>query len=121
MKAAKNPKLGVYLVDESGRAVYLFEKDSGSTSSCYDACAKVWPPVTTKGKPKAEDGAKQSELGTTKRKNGMMPVTYGGHPLYYYQPDDHKKGSVKGQALKQFGAEWYALSPQGKKVEHGGS
>lgn len=117
IKDARAGKLGPILVDESGRAVYLFEKDHGNTSSCYGACAKAWPPVTTNGKPKAAGKAMAPLLGTTSRKDGQKQVTYHGHPLYYYAPDDHQAGSVKGQDVKQFGAEWYALSPQGTKVE----
>jgi predicted lipoprotein with Yx(FWY)xxD motif len=121
IKTATVGKLGPILVDESGRTVYLFEKDQSSSSTCYNACANAWPPVTTSAKPQAMGQAKSGKLGTTKRKNGTMQVTYAGHPLYYYAPDDHQPKSHKGQDLKQFGAEWYVLSPQGMKVEKGGS
>jgi predicted lipoprotein with Yx(FWY)xxD motif len=114
-------KLGPILVDESGRTVYLFEKDQGSSSTCYNACANVWPPVTTSAKPQATGQTKSGKLGTTQRKNGTMQVTYNGHPLYYYAPDDHQPKSHKGQDIKSFGAAWYVLSPQGMKVEKGGS
>jgi predicted lipoprotein with Yx(FWY)xxD motif len=114
-------KLGPVLVDESGRTVYLFEKDKGSSSTCYKACANVWPPVTTSAKPQAMGKATSGKLGTTMRKNGTMQVTYAGHPLYYYAPDDHQPKSHKGQDVKSFGAPWYVLSPKGMKVEKGGS
>ena len=39
--------LGTVLVDGRGRTLYLFEKDKGATSSCYGACASVWPPLTS--------------------------------------------------------------------------
>ncbi|WP_242613965.1 COG4315 family predicted lipoprotein [Actinomadura roseirufa] len=113
--------LGQVLVDAQGRTVYLFEKDTGGTSSCFGACAGVWPPVISSGKPQAGTGAKASMLGTTKRNDGTTQVTYGGHPLYNYAPDGNVKGSAKGQALNQFGAEWYVVSPAGKKVEKSGS
>jgi len=113
--------LGKILVDSQGRTLYLFEKDSGPTSTCYQACAGVWPPFTTSGKPKAGAGASASQLATTQRKDGKTQAVYHGHPLYYYSPDAQQPGSTKGEGLKQFGAEWYVLSPAGAKVEQKGS
>jgi predicted lipoprotein with Yx(FWY)xxD motif len=108
--------LGKVLVDSKGRTVYLFEKDTGPKSSCFGACAIEWPPVTTTGKPSAGDGVTASMLGTTKRPDGTMQVTYGGHPLYLFEAD-RKPGDATGQNVDAFGAEWYVLSSAGDKVE----
>jgi predicted lipoprotein with Yx(FWY)xxD motif len=108
--------LGKILVDSDGRSVYLFEKDTGPTSTCFAACASAWPPVTVKGMPDAGVGVNESMLGTTKRPDGTMQVTYSGHPLYLYQGDT-KRGDTTGQNVDGFGAEWYVLSPAGNKVE----
>jgi predicted lipoprotein with Yx(FWY)xxD motif len=94
--------------------VYLFEGDSGQSSSCTGACASVWPPVS--GKPHAMAGAMGADLGTIKRSDGTTQVTYKGHPLYLYVKDKDD-GDAYGEGLKQFGAEWYALSSSGKKVD----
>ena len=75
--------LGLVLADGKGITVYLFEKDAGIKSTCYGACAAAWPPVLTTGEPVAGAGAKTALLGTTKRTDGKMQVTYAGHPLYY--------------------------------------
>ena len=85
-------------------------------STCYGACASIWSPFTTKGKPRAGHGVLASKLARTKRKDGKLEVTYNHHPLYYYV-DDNKRGDTNGQGLDQFGAEWYVLSPAGEKVE----
>ena len=61
-------------------------------------------------------GAKASLLGTTKRKDGRRQVTYNHHPLYTFVKDT-KKGQTNGEALDAFGAEWYAVSSAGAKVE----
>ena len=37
----------------------------------------------------------RSKLGTTKRKDGTVQVTYAGHPLYTYV-DDKKPGEANG-------------------------
>src|SRR5690242_16353068 len=49
-------KLGRFVVDANRRTLYLFEKDKHGRSSCYGACAKVWTPYLTKGRPSARDG-----------------------------------------------------------------
>jgi predicted lipoprotein with Yx(FWY)xxD motif len=113
-------ELGKILVDSKGRTLYLFEKDTGPKSTCSGACASAWPPFTTTGKPKAGAGAKASLVGTTMRSDGTREITYNGHPLYYYA-GDQAAGDTNGQALDQFGAEWYVLSPAGNTVEAGTS
>ena len=82
------------LFDGRGYVLYAFTYDQTSKSRCYGACAKAWPPYLVK-KPKAGTGAKQSLLGTTRRTDGSIQVTYNGRPLYYYVDDG------KGQILCQ--------------------
>lgn len=113
ISTAKKSPYGVYLVDAAGRSVYLFKADTqGEKSTCYDGCAKVWPPVLTAGKPKVAGQAKAKLLGTIKRKNGATQVTYNGWPLYYFAKDQ-EPGDTKGQDVHGFGAEWYLLGPDG--------
>jgi predicted lipoprotein with Yx(FWY)xxD motif len=110
-----NAKLGKFLVDGSGRTLYLFEQDKGSTSTCYGQCAQYWPPLLTNGTPKSGSGVDDMLLGTTKRTDGSVEVTYGGHPLYYVVTD-HNPGDATGQALNNFGAPWYVVGPDGNKI-----
>jgi predicted lipoprotein with Yx(FWY)xxD motif len=114
----RHTKLGSVLVDGRGRTLYLFEKDKGPMSTCYGACASVWPPVTAAGRPVTGRGLSASKLRTVKRRDGKIGVTYAGHPLYLYAGDT-KPGDVKGQGLDQFGAEWYVLAPNGRKIDEG--
>ena len=109
-------KLGKILVDSKGRTLYLFAADTGSSSTCSGACAGAWPPLTTTKKPVAGSGANAALLGTTKRSDGTLEVTYAGHPLYYYAGDTGP-GQTTGQALSQFGAPWYVVAPSGKAVK----
>ena len=113
----RKSKLGTMLVDSSGRSLYLFEADKGTSSTCFGSCAAAWPPLTTAGAPKAGGSVKQALLGTTKRKDGGTEVTYKGHPLYYYAGDSGP-GATTGQGLNQFGAKWYVLAPSGKKIDN---
>jgi predicted lipoprotein with Yx(FWY)xxD motif len=109
-------KLGRILVNGHGQTLYLFEKDKGTKSACYGQCAKFWPPAFTTGKPIAGSGVKASLLGTTKRRDGQLQVTYNGHPLYAFLMDK-KPGQAKGEGTKFFGAEWYVMNAKGKKVD----
>jgi predicted lipoprotein with Yx(FWY)xxD motif len=113
--------LGTIIVDGKSRTLYLFEKDKNGKSKCSGACATNWPPLLTKGKPKASGSVKASKLGTTKRSDGTTQVTYGGHPLYTFIADKSKPGSTKGEGLDAFGAEWYVVGTNGKKIEKEGS
>ena len=110
---------GTYLVDATGRTLYLFEADTGSTSTCTGACAAAWPPATVTGTPKASGAAKASQLGTTKRTDGTTQLTYAGHPLYRFS-GDAAPGDTNGAGLKAFGAEWYPVTPAGETLESGG-
>jgi predicted lipoprotein with Yx(FWY)xxD motif len=114
--ATRTTPLGQILVDGNGRALYLFEADKGTSSSCYDACAGVWPPLTTSGTPVAGAGVTQSLLTTTTRNDGSAEVVYNGHPLYYFI-SDKQAGDTTGQGLSSFGADWYVLSAAGTKVD----
>jgi predicted lipoprotein with Yx(FWY)xxD motif len=110
--------LGRILVDSKGITLYDFPPDKGKTSVCYGACAALWPPLITHGKPVAGKGVRASLLGTTRRKDGKREVTYGGHPLYYFV-QDRKPGQTTGQGLNQFGGPWWVLSPSGKEIHRG--
>ena len=114
----RTTRLGQILVDGSGRTLYLFEADRGAASSCYNACAGVWPPLTATGAAVAGPGVNQSLLATTTRKDGSVEVVYNGHPLYYFISDKNA-GDTTGQALSSFGADWYVLSAAGTKIDKG--
>jgi predicted lipoprotein with Yx(FWY)xxD motif len=111
-------KAGKVLVGPNGRTLYLFQKDKSTSSTCSGECATDWPPLTTTGKPAAGTGVAAGMLGTTKRSDGTVQVTYNGHPLYYFE-GDKSTGSIAGQGADAFGAEWYTVGSNGAKVEKG--
>lgn len=110
-------RFGQVLVDGQGRALYLFAADKTTDSTCYDACAKAWPPfLAEKGATvDAMHGAFASLAGTTTRKDGTIQVTYNGHPLYYFEGDT-KPGQITCQAVVNFGAAWYVVDPKGAAI-----
>jgi predicted lipoprotein with Yx(FWY)xxD motif len=107
--------LGNILVDAQGRTLYLFQKDTGTTSTCTGACATFWPPLIAPGAPTTGSGANASLIGTTMRQDGKTQVTYNGHPVYLYS-GDHNPGDTNGEGVVAFGASWFALSGSGSQV-----
>jgi len=111
-------KFGNILVDGHGRTLYDFVADKTTASTCYGACASLWPPLTVSGTPTAGSQIRASLLSTTKRTDGTIEVTYNGHPLYYFVSDT-KPGDTTGQDINQFGAPWYVLTRNGTEIHHG--
>ncbi len=105
--------LGPVLVDAEGMTVYDFTVDEGMKSNCYGGCEAAWPPVTTTGKPTAGEGAIAADLGTTKRKDGTMQVTYKGHPLYTFTGDEGP-GEANGNESE---GTWFVLDEAGQPVK----
>jgi len=118
MVSTGSAKLGTIVTDQAGRTLYLFEKDTGPTSTCARACAEAWPPLLTGAAPGAGPGATSALIGSTRRSDGTMQVTYAGHPLYTFS-GDRATGQTNGEGLKAFGAGWYVLTPQGDKIDNG--
>jgi predicted lipoprotein with Yx(FWY)xxD motif len=112
----KTTSLGTFLVDGTGRTLYLWDADHGSKSTCSGACAQAWPPLTTTATPKAGGAVKASLLGTTKRADGSSEVTYAGHPLYTFAGDT-QAGQTTGQGSNGFGAPWWVVTPAGKALQ----
>ena len=111
----RTTKLGPILVSSRGRTLYLFQKDRNGKSACTASCAQFWPPLIGHGKPTAGPGVKASLLGTTKRGNGSLQVTYNKHPLYSYALDK-QAGQTNGEGISAFGAHWYTVSAKGTPI-----
>jgi predicted lipoprotein with Yx(FWY)xxD motif len=100
---------GIWLTDQTGKTLYIYTKDTGTTSTCYAACATNWPPFTATGSVTVNGQFLDASLvGSTKRTDGTTQVTYGGKPLYYFAADS-AAGDIKGQGV---GGVWYLLGPK---------
>jgi predicted lipoprotein with Yx(FWY)xxD motif len=106
---------GKVLFDRAGQAIYLFDKERGSTSECYGECAAAWPPVLTGGEPQAGSGIDERLLGTTKRSDGKTQVTYNGHPLYFYAHEG--RNEVRCHNVREFGGLWLVLDRKGNALD----
>jgi predicted lipoprotein with Yx(FWY)xxD motif len=54
-------------------------------------------------------------LGTTRRRDGRLQVTYAGHPLYYFKGDT-APGQITCQNASEFGGLWLVVNPSGAAV-----
>ncbi|MDQ3936570.1 MAG: hypothetical protein M3340_18265 [Actinomycetota bacterium] len=107
-------QFGRILFDTRGQAIYMFNREETRRAECYGECARVWPPVYTKARPRAGRGVDPDLLGTTKRRDGRRQVTYRGHPLYFYLHED--PGEVLCHDVREFSGLWLALRASGKPV-----
>ncbi len=107
LAVASTTSRGDVLVDGAGRTLYLFEKDSGTTSACTGGCVSVWPPLSGAGKISGSSGVDTTKLG-----NAHGQVTYNGHLLYYFS-GDAVAGDMKGVDIDG----WYPVTPTGGSAE----
>ena len=105
-------EFGEMLFDANKQAIYIFEKDPKGETVCHDECAEAWPPVVTDGEAVAGKGVRASLLGTVKRRDGKLQVTYAGKPLYFYAHE--KPGEVRCHNVNLNGGLWWVVGPDGK-------
>jgi predicted lipoprotein with Yx(FWY)xxD motif len=108
LKAAKISGVTV-LTNAKGLTLYWFAPDTPAASRCTGSCTAYWPPVT--GDPRAGPGV-TGRLGTIKRPDGGLQVTYDGHPLYTYVGDSGP-GQANGNQLDLNGGLWYEVRVSG--------
>jgi len=99
--------LGDYLVGPNGHTLYLFEKDTGTTTACTGGCAAVWPALTA-ASPTAGSGIDSAKLSTA----AGDQVVFNGHLLYFFATDK-APGDTNGIGIPA----WYPLSPSGDKID----
>jgi predicted lipoprotein with Yx(FWY)xxD motif len=90
---------GKVWTDDKGMTLYVFDKDAANKSSCYDQCAKNWPPLMAAG-----DAMASGDWTIVKRDDGTTMWAYDGHPLYTFVKDA-KPGDVAGDGV---GGVWHA-------------
>jgi predicted lipoprotein with Yx(FWY)xxD motif len=107
VKSASNATLGAtVLVDAQGMTIYSLSGEQNGKFICTSsACLQVWHPVTASS---ATPAGTVGSLGTVKRPDGTVQVTYRGMPLYTFT-SDQAPGDVKGQGIKDVGT-WSAVT-----------
>lgn len=111
--SARGSQFGTMLWGPKRQAIYVFQRDGRGVSRCYGSCARAWPPVYTRGRPVAGRGVRASLLGTTRRRDGRLQVTYRGRPLYYYAHEG--PGQVLCHDVNLNGGLWWVVGPDGRR------
>jgi predicted lipoprotein with Yx(FWY)xxD motif len=96
-------KKGPLLVDPKGMTLYYFERDdSGTKSTCNDACAEKRPPVTA-----ADNAIANGDFTVITRDDGKKMWAYRYRPLYTSERDS-APGDTKGDDPSQL---WHIARP----------
>ncbi|HEY2792767.1 MAG TPA: hypothetical protein VGJ28_10440 [Micromonosporaceae bacterium] len=109
----KTGPAGTYLVDGSGRSLYLYTPDTTNVPTCTGGCAQIWPPLISSGAPTAGPGVSATMLSLSKLSNGTTQVAFNGHPLYYFSGDT-APGDTKGQGVMNI---WFLVAPSGNAIQ----
>ncbi len=105
VKTASNP-LGTILVDSQGMTLYHLSGEVNGKFICTSsACVGVWHPLIA---PSSGAPSGVASLGTVKRPEGTVQVTYKGTPLYTFT-GDHQAGETTGQGITDVGT-WSAVT-----------
>jgi predicted lipoprotein with Yx(FWY)xxD motif len=109
----RSSRYGSALFDGRGFVLYAFTRDTNGKSRCAGACAAAWPPYLVRQRAHAGAGVTGSLLGTTRRGNGSLQVTYAGRPLYYYV-GDRRPGQILCQNVSEYGGLWLLVRANGR-------
>jgi len=102
LEATNVGAVGTVLVDTKGFTLYHLSGESSMMIQCTGGCASVWPPLLAPGgKLPLADPALAHSLGTVKRPDGGVQVTYKGLPVYTYAGDSGP-GQANGQGIEGF-------------------
>ncbi len=105
VKTASNA-LGTILVNSQGMTLYHLSGEVNGKFICTSsACVGIWHPLIA---PSTGAPSGVGSLGTVKRPEGTMQVTYKGTPLYTFT-GDQQPGETKGQGIKDVGT-WSAVT-----------
>jgi predicted lipoprotein with Yx(FWY)xxD motif len=94
------------LTNTKGLTLYTLSGEKNGKFICTGSCLKSWPPLLVAADTTPKGPVK---LGTIKRPEGKIQVTYKGAPVYTFSGDS-KKGEANGEGLKDVGV-WHAVTP----------
>jgi predicted lipoprotein with Yx(FWY)xxD motif len=86
----------------NGKPIYVIKTPA---VACGSGCLKIWPALTLPAgvsSATAGKGVQAAKLGTTAGPKGLMQVTYGGQPVYWFSLDK-VRGKAKGNITDKWG------------------
>lgn len=105
-KSAANTTLGeTVLTTTRGFTLYSLREEKHHRFVCDRRCIHKWRPLVVGPRVKPKGPVR---LGTVRRPDGRIQVTYRGHPLYTFR-DDHRPGEVNGEEVDDVGL-WHAAT-----------
>jgi predicted lipoprotein with Yx(FWY)xxD motif len=102
-KAVESSVGASLLANLKGRTLYSLSVEKHGKFICTGGCLSVWHPLIV---PKDVKPTGPVSLGTVKRPEGKLQVTYRGRPLYSFA-EDTGKGQTNGEGIKDVGT-WHA-------------
>ncbi len=102
VKTTSSPTFGTILVNGQGMTLYALSAEHAGKFICTSSsgCLGIWHPVTVSAG--AAPSGSVGSLGTVKRPEGTVQVTYKGEPLYTFA-QDHQAGEASGEGVKDVG------------------
>jgi predicted lipoprotein with Yx(FWY)xxD motif len=89
------------LTAQNGMTLYVFDKDKGARSVCYDDCAVNWPPYVA-----TADEQLPKKWKRVERTDGTWQWTYNGKPVYFFKGDT-AEGDANGDGK---GGVWHVVN-----------
>jgi len=105
--------LGEVMVGANGHTLYAFTDDPEKQTTCFDACAQAWPPLTVADDFVISDELQASGASTIDRPDGTKQLVMGKWALYYYAGDG-APGDANGQGVN---GKWFAIDGKCKLVK----
>jgi len=94
------------LTNIKGMTLYSLSVEKNGKFLCTGSCTSTWRPLLVAAGTTPKGPVK---LGTIKRPEGKIQVTFKGLPLYTFDGDS-AKGQAKGEGFKDVGT-WHAVTP----------
>jgi predicted lipoprotein with Yx(FWY)xxD motif len=94
------------LTNVRGLTLYSLSVEKNGKFICTGSCTATWTPLVVA---RGTTPMGPVKLGTVKRPEGKIQVTFKGLPLYTFDGDS-AKGQAKGEGFKDVGT-WHAVTP----------
>jgi len=115
--------VGEVLVDSNGQALYASDQETeAGMALCTGACNSFWVPLTVSGS-SVEAESVPGNVGTMKRPDGTMQVTFDGKLLYTFTQDGSEEVTGDGfqDAFEGHHFTWHVVTVGNGGASSGGS